>query len=63
MPINDADKSHNHFIQGESCHHCYNELSVSQKKRFDERQRQIKLSKTRNESHLGSNLKKTNNNF
>ena len=63
MPINDADKSHNHFIQGESCHHCYNESSFSQKKRFNERQKQIELSKARNESHIGSNFKKIKNNF
>ena len=53
MPINEEDKKHNFFVQGESCHHCYNVSNKKQKQKFKERQKQIKLSKLKNKSHIG----------
>ena len=53
MPINEEDKKHKFFVQGESCHHCFNVLNQKQKQKFKERQRQIKLSKLKNKSHIG----------
>ena len=58
MPISDIDKNSEYFIQGESCHHCYNAVSIKQKVRFKERLKQIKLSKKRNERHIGNINKK-----
>ena len=59
MPISDADKNSEYFIQGQSCHHCYNSVSLKQKVRFKERLKQIQLSKKRNERHIGNINKKT----
>ena len=53
MPINEEDKKHKFFVQGESCHHCYNFSNKKQKQKFKERQKQIELSKLKNESHIG----------
>jgi UPF0176 protein len=54
MPINEDDKTNKYFIQGESCHHCFNVLNEKGKERFKERQKQIKISKEKNEFHIGS---------
>ena len=59
MPISDIDKNSEYFIQGQSCHHCYNSASLKQKVRFKERLKQIQLSKKRNERHIGNINKKT----
>ena len=61
MPISDADKNNEYFIQGESCHYCYNASSVKQKERFKERQKQMQLSKNRNERHVGNANQKNKN--
>ncbi len=53
MPIKEEDKKHKFFVQGESCHHCYNFSNKKQKQKFKERQKQIELSKLKNESHIG----------
>ena len=53
MPINEEDKKHKFFVQGESCHHCYNFSNKKRKQKFKERQKQIELSKLKNESHIG----------
>ncbi len=60
MPLSIEDKKHSDFEEGKSCHHCFNKTSKSQKKRFDERQKQIYLSKKKNQDHLGpkNNIKK-----
>ena len=47
MPINEDDKTSEHFIEGVSCPHCYNLHSEERKERFLERQKQIKLAKQR----------------
>ena len=61
MPISDADKNNEYFIQGESCHYCYNVSSVKQKEGFKERQKQMQLSKNRNERYVGNTNKKNKN--
>ena len=58
MPVSDADKNSEYFIQGQSCHHCFNSASLKQKVRFKERLKQIQLSKKRNERHIGNINKK-----
>ena len=53
MPISQNDKKHKYFVQGESCHHCFKSSNNKQKKRFKERQKQIELSRKKNQSHIG----------
>ena len=50
MPLSDLDKRSQYFIQGQSCNHCYNELSIKQKERFKERQNQRQISKKKKAS-------------
>ena len=54
MPISPKDKMHKYFVQGESCHHCFKSSNDKQKKRFKERQKQIELSRKKNETHIGN---------
>ncbi len=53
MPISQNDKLHRYFVQGESCHHCFNFSNDKQKKRFKERQKQIELFRKKNQFHIG----------
>ncbi len=53
MPLSKEDRKHEFFEEGKSCHNCYNKSSKSQKLRFKERQKQILLSKKRNQNHIG----------
>ena len=53
MPINEQDKKSIYFVQGESCHYCFNISNEKQKKRFKERQKQIELSKRKGKLHIG----------
>ena len=54
-PITELDKRHQHYQQGVSCHHCFDELSADQKQRFAQREKQIQLAKQRGEQHIGGN--------
>ena len=53
MPISISDKMHMYFVKGESCHHCFKSSKDKQKKRFKERQKQIELSRKKNQVHIG----------
>ena len=53
MPINKEDQKHLFYKKGKSCHHCFKLLTLNQEKRFKERERQINLSKKRNQNHIG----------
>ena len=53
MPISTTDKMYKYFVQGESCHHCFKSSNDKQKKRFKERQKQIELSRKKNQLHIG----------
>lgn len=53
-PITEADKQHQHYQAGVSCHQCIDEYSTTQRQRFKERQKQIQLAKDRGEVHIGS---------
>lgn len=59
LPITEADKQHEHYEQGVSCPHCFQDLSAEQKQAFKERQRQIELAAMRGEQHLGSEVRDT----
>lgn len=52
-PLSDADKAHALFEEGVSCPHCHDETSEERKRRFAERQKQIRLARQRGEQHLG----------
>jgi len=52
-PITDEDKISPEYTKGISCPRCYNIMTKEQQKGFAERQKQIELSKTRGETHLG----------
>ncbi len=50
MPLSDIDKKDKNFVEGKSCKFCFDNTSEKQKQRFNERQKQILLSKT---NHIG----------
>ena len=53
MPLNKENKKNKHYLKGQSCEYCYDQTTIKQKKRFNEREKQIKLSKIKNLNHLG----------
>ena len=55
LPITQEDKKHIHYLEGVSCSKCFNKTSVKRKKRFYERQRQIKIAKKLGINHIGNN--------
>lgn len=57
MPITEQEKQHPHYSAGISCHHCFDNTSAEQRKRFEEREKQIQLAKARGEIHIGSDAK------
>lgn len=53
-PITEEDKLSPFYQRGVCCHLCYETLTDDQKQRFQERQKQIDLAKSRNQQHLGT---------
>ena len=53
-PITEAQKSSPHYQRGVCCPLCYDQLTIDQKERFAERQKQIDFAADRNESHIGA---------
>ncbi|WP_085904608.1 rhodanese-related sulfurtransferase [Kiloniella majae] len=56
MPITEEDKQSEHYRKGVSCHHCYENLTDEQLKRFEEREKQIELSEQRGIDHIGGEV-------
>jgi UPF0176 protein len=56
-PLSSQERQHAHYQNGLSCHHCYGSVSAQQKERFAERQRQMQLSESRGEHHIGSDAR------
>ena len=56
LPITEADKEHQYYQKGVSCHQCYEKTDDKQKQRYRERQKQIDLAKQRGEDHIGSDV-------
>ena len=54
MPITENDKLSEKYLRGVSCPSCYDHKTLTQKRRYADRQKQIDLAKQRNSSHLGS---------
>ncbi len=53
-PITEVDKFHQDYLQGVSCHRCYDKVTPEQRERFAEREKQIRLAESRGEAHLGT---------
>ena len=53
MPLSKVNKKNKHYLKGQSCEYCYDQTTIKQKKRFNEREKQIKFSKVKNLNHLG----------
>jgi len=53
MPLSKENKKNKHYLKGQSCEYCYDQTTIKQKKRFNEREKQIKISKVKNLKHLG----------
>ena len=65
MPLSKKDYQDKNYIEGVCCLYCHDKLTIDQKNRFAQRQKQITLSKSRGEGHLGPNspsFKKINSN-
>ncbi|MEH6462388.1 MAG: rhodanese-related sulfurtransferase [Shewanella psychromarinicola] len=57
MPITEAEKQSEAYVQGVSCPHCIDNIPQEQRQRFIERERQVQLAKQRGEAHIGSDVK------
>ena len=49
MPISLTDKKKDEYIEGIQCHFCINQFTVEDRKRFEERQKQINTLKDKNQ--------------
>ena len=56
LPITEEDKQSDKYIQGVSCHNCYDKKTDEQRKRFMQREKQVQLAKARGEEHIGSDV-------
>ena len=52
-PLSPKEKASDQYIKGISCPYCFNKLSDKKKAGVTERQKQIMLSKSRGENHIG----------
>jgi len=58
-PLSATDREHEHFEEGLSCHHCFGQVTEQQRQRFEERQRQLEIARSRGEHHIGKDALKT----
>ena len=56
MPLSEADKARDTYVEGVSCHHCHADRTDEQRARYAERHRQSKLANQRGEAHVGRKL-------
>ena len=56
LPITETDKQNRKYQQGVSCPACYDRNTDSQRKRYAEREKQVRLARLRGESHIGSSV-------
>jgi UPF0176 protein len=59
MPITDAEKQHQHYQKGVSCHYCFGNTTEEQTRRYGERERQMQLAQQRGEEHIGQPMQST----
>ena len=53
MPLTQQEKQHPAYEQGVACPHCIAQHSEADRRRFREREKQIKLARARGAVHLG----------
>ena len=54
LPITEADKKSDKYQEGICCHQCHEQLTVEQKQRFAQREKQVSLAKQRGQIHIGN---------
>lgn len=57
-PITEQDKLSEHYVPGISCHRCISSQTEKKRQRFSEREKQIQLSRSRGEQHVGGDVTK-----
>ena len=62
-PLSPDELKSNEYIKGVSCPYCFNKLTDKKKNGVIERQKQIMLSKSRGENHIGDNQNKSKGNL
>ena len=55
-PITEDDKNKKEYGKGVSCHQCFDKVTDKQKKRFQDREKQMQLAEQRGEDHIGSSM-------
>ena len=55
-PITQEEKLNEAYVPGISCRHCINSQTDKKRQRFSEREKQIQLSKNRDEQHIGGEV-------
>lgn len=53
-PITQDEKMSHKYLEGVACPRCFDSQTTDQRERFMERQKQIKLAKSRDEEHIGA---------
>lgn len=53
-PLSADDRASPHFVRGVECPHCYDKHTPEQRRRYEEREKQLQLAKARGEAHLGA---------
>lgn len=54
LPITETDKKSDKYQEGICCHQCHEQLTVEQKQRFAQREKQVSLAKQRGQIHIGN---------
>lgn len=58
MPISPADQVHPHYVAGSSCRHCYPTRTAADRRRYAEREKQVRLAARRGQVHIGRRILK-----
>ena len=56
LPITEADKASDKYQAGVSCPACFDSRSESERSRFREREKQVRLARERGEQHIGGDV-------
>jgi UPF0176 protein len=54
LPITKEEQTSDKFLEGISCPYCFDKHTPDQRKRYQERQRQMQLAQERGEAHIGA---------
>ncbi len=56
MPLTEQEQASPHYQLGVSCPHCYENQDAQQRRRYQEREKQVELAEQRGEQHLGAEM-------